>query len=125
MAKNRSVRLEGEFKRALAEVFLREVKDPCISPMLGVTRVEITPDLKYAKVYVSVYDSPEKVTSTMEALARAEGFIRAKLNEKIKVRRIPNLTFVHDTSIEYSVKIAKIIDEVTKKDQENQESEEE
>ena len=87
--------------------------------MAGVTRVEVTPDLKYAKVFVSVYDKPEKIESTMIALEKAEGFIRSKLNGKMKLRRIPTLTFVHDTSIEYSAKISKLIDEVTKKDREN------
>ena len=119
MAKNREVRLEGEFRRALSEIFLTDLKDPRVSAMLSVMRVEITPDLKYAKVYVSIYDTPERVDSTMEALERAEGFIRAKLNDKIKVRRIPNLAFVHDTSVEYSIHIS--IDEVTAKDKEHEE----
>ena len=109
MAKNREVRLEGEFRRALSEIFLTDLKDPRVSAMLSVMRVEITPDLKYGKVYVSIYDTPERVDSTMEALERAEGFIRAKLNDKIKVRRIPNLAFVHDTSVEYSIHISKLI----------------
>lgn len=121
MAKNREVRLEGEFRRALSEIFLTDLKDPRVSAMLSVMRVEITPDLKYAKVYVSIYDTPERVDSTMEALERAEGFIRAKLNDKIKVRRIPNLAFVHDTSVEYSIRISKLIDEVTAKDKEHEE----
>lgn len=121
MAKNREIRLEGEFRRALSEIFLTDLKDPRVSAMLSVMRVEITPDLKYAKVYVSIYDTPERVDSTMEALERAEGFIRAKLNDKIKVRRIPNLAFVHDTSVEYSIHISKLIDEVTAKDKEHEE----
>lgn len=121
MAKNREVRLEGEFRRALSEIFLTDLKDPRVSAMLSVMRVEITPDLKYAKVYVSIYDTPERVDSTMEALERAEGFIRAKINDKIKVRRIPNLAFVHDTSVEYSIHISKLIDEVTAKDKEHEE----
>ncbi len=121
MAKNREVRLEGEFRRALSEIFLTDLKDPRVSAMLSVMRVEITPDLKYAKVYVSIYDTPERVDSTMEALERAEGFIRAKLNDKIKVRRIPNLAFVHDTSVEYSIHISKLIDEVTARDREHEE----
>ena len=122
MAKNREVRLEGEFRRALSEIFLTDLKDPRVSAMLSVMRVEITPDLKYAKVYVSIYDTPERVDSTMEALERAEGFIRAKINDKIKVRRIPNLAFVHDTSVEYSIHISKLIDEVTAKDKEHEEN---
>lgn len=115
MAKNRSIRIEGEFKRALSEIFLSDLKDPRMSKMAGVTRVEVTQDLKYAKVYVSIYDTEEKTASTMEALKSAEGFIRAKLNDKIKLRRIPNLTFIHDTSIEYSVEITRILNEIHEK----------
>lgn len=119
MSKNRTARIDGEMRRALSEIFLTDIKDPRMSSMAGVTRVEVTPDLKYAKVFVSVYDKPEKIESTMIALEKAEGFIRSKLNGKMKLRRIPTLTFVHDTSIEYSAKISKLIDEVTKKDREN------
>lgn len=114
MSERRTQRLEGEFRRALGEIFLTGIKDPGFSHMAGVTRVEITPDLQFAKVYVSVYDEPEKRTQTIDALKRAEGFLRAKLNERIKVRRIPELHFVLDDSIEYSIRLSKLIDEVNK-----------
>lgn len=116
MANNRSARLEGEFKRVLADVLRNDVKDPRMSCMVSITRVEITPDLKFAKVYVSIYDTPEKIHDTMDALTSAEGFIRARVNDKIKLRRIPVLSFVHDASIEYSVKMSRLIDEVVKQD---------
>lgn len=119
MSQRRTAKIDGEIQRLLGEIFLTGIKDPRFSKMTGVMRVNTTPDLKYAKVYVSIYDTPAKVESTMEALASAESFIRAKLNEKIKLRRIPNLEFVHDTSIAYSIEISKLIDEVTAKDREN------
>lgn len=116
MANNRIVKIQGEFKRGLSEIFLTDIKDPRMSSMVSVTRVEVTPDLKYAKAYVSVFDEPERVKDTMAALSSAEGFIRARLNDKIKLRRIPNLTFIYDDSIEYSIQISKLIDEVHEKD---------
>lgn len=116
MANNRTVKIQEEFKRSLSEIFLTDLKDPRKSDMITVTRVMVTADLKYAKIYVSIYDSPEKISSTMDALKSAEGFIRARLNDKVRLRRIPSLEFVHDASIEYSVKISKIIDDVTSKD---------
>ena len=119
MSQRRTAKIDGEIQRLLGEIFMTGIKDPRFSKMTGVMRVNTTPDLKYAKVYVSIYDTPAKVESTMEALASAEPFIRAKLNEKIKLRRIPNLEFVHDTSIAYSIEISKLIDEVTAKDREN------
>lgn len=116
MANNRIVKIEGEFRRGLSEIFLTELKDPRMSPMTSVTRVEITQDLKYAKVYVSIMDTPQKIEETLTALKSAEGFIRVKLNERIKIRRIPNITFIHDNSIEYSIQISKLIDEAREKD---------
>ena len=92
-----------------------------MSKMASVSKVSVTQDLKYAKVYVSVYDTPEKVASTMEALESAEPFLRAKLNGMIRLRRMPVMTFVHDDSIEYSAKISKLIDEVTARDRKNAE----
>lgn len=125
MSQRRTAKIDGEIQRLLGEIFLTEIKDPRFSKMAGILRVSTTPDLKYAKVYISIYDTPAKVESTMEALKSAEPFIRAKLNEKIKLRRIPNLEFVHDTSIAYSIEISKLIDEVTAKDRENARNREE
>lgn len=121
MSKLREARIDGEFRRALGELLLTELKDPRMSKMASVSKVSVTQDLKYAKVYVSIYDTPEKVASTMEALESAEPFLRAKLNEMIRLRRMPVMTFVHDDSIEYSAKISKLIDEVTARDRKNAE----
>lgn len=82
-----------------------------MSPMTSVTRVEITQDLKYAKVYVSIMVQPQKIEEIAYRAKICGGFIRAKLNERIKIRRIPNITFIHDNSIEYSIQISKLIDE--------------
>ncbi len=112
MAKNRILKIDGEIKRALYGIIHNDVKDPRMSDMATVTRVSTTQDLKYAKVYVSIYDSEEKKKSSMEALKNAESFIRAKLNEKIKLRRIPLLEFIIDDSIEYGIRMSKLIDEV-------------
>lgn len=121
MSKLREARIDGEFRRALGELLLTELKDPRMSKMASVSKVSVTQDLKYAKVYVSIYDTPEKVASTMEALESAEPFLRAKLNEMIRLRRMPVMTFVHDDSIEYSAKISRLIDEVTARDRKNAE----
>ncbi len=119
MSKQRHARLEGEFQKALSEVFFHDLHDPGFSKMASITRLSITPDLKYAKVYVSVYDTDEKKSTTIEALSRAEAFIRMKLNEKLRMRRLPVMTFVLDDSIEYSAHISKLIDEVNARDNAN------
>jgi len=112
MANNRIIKIQGEMKRALSEIFFTDVKDPRMSSMATVSRVQVTPDLKYAKVYVSVYDTDDKRESTIAALTNAEAFIRSKVNAKIRMRRIPNMEFVLDDSIEYAVKMSKLIDDV-------------
>ncbi len=119
MSIRRTQKIDGEMQKVLGEIFMTDIKDPRFSRMTGVLRVNTTQDLKYAKVYVSIYDSEENVKSTMEALESAEPFIRSRINEKMRLRRIPNLQFVHDTSIEYSIEISKKIAEVTAKDREN------
>ena len=116
MSNIRSARINGEIKKCLNEIFVADMKDPRMSPMVNVTRVEATPDLKFAKVLVSIYDTSEAVESTMQALKSGEGFIRARLNDKIRLRRIPTLVFEHDTSIEYSARMSKLIDAVTEED---------
>jgi ribosome-binding factor A len=125
MSKRRTQRLDEEFRRALSEIILKELKDPRVSEMTGVTRVEVTQDLYYAKVYVSVYDSEERKSSTIEGLNSAQGFIKAKLNKMIKIRRIPDFRFILDDSIEYSIKMSKLIDDaVASISDENDENEE-
>jgi ribosome-binding factor A len=78
--------------------------------MASVTKVDLTRDLKFAKVHVSIYDTPEKRKSTIEALQHAEGFIKMKVGEAVKIRSLPHLTFLLDDSVEYSLKISKILD---------------
>ena len=114
MPKRRTQRLDEEFRRALSEVIQKEIRDPRVSPMLGTTRVDVTQDLYYAKVYVSVYDEEEKRLSTIEGLNSAGGFLRSKLNKMIRIRRIPELKFILDNSIEYSIHMSKLIDEAVK-----------
>ena len=125
MSKLREARIDGEFRRALGELLLTELKDPRLSRMASVSKVSVTQDLKYAKVYVSVYDTPEKIKSTMEALESAEPFLRARLNEMIRLRRIPVMSFVYDDSIEYSAKISTLIEEVTATDRQSEKQREE
>ena len=112
MANNRILKIDGEIKRALFDILHNDVKDPRMSDMAPVSRVNVTQDLKYAKVYVSIFDTDERKKASIEALKNAEGFIRSRLNDKIKLRRIPIMEFVLDDSIEYGVRMSKLIDEV-------------
>ena len=105
-------RINEELKKALSEI-VREMKDPRISPMTTILRVEATNDLKLAKVRVSVYDKSDDIRKeTVAQLNRAEGFIARELGKRVDIRRIPTLKFTLDDSIEYAVHISEIINQL-------------
>jgi ribosome-binding factor A len=110
--KNRLAVIESEFKKALSEIIRSDIKDPRVSEMASVTRVEITKDLKYAKAYISVFDSDKKKASTIETLTHAEHFIKNEIGARINIRRLPEIKFILDTSIEYSSRINELLKKV-------------
>ena len=116
MATFRADRRNEEVKKTISEV-IREMKDPRISPMTALTKVEVTKDLKYAKVKVSVYDEDEKKrVSSVEALNHAAGFISHELGARMRIRAVPSIKFTLDNSISYSVRISEILNELHKAD---------
>lgn len=127
MRKNsiKNVRVNAEVQHELSNIIRNEIKDPRISTMTSVVAVEVTPDLKFAKAYISVLGSEEEQKDTIRGLKSAEGFIRRKLASSINLRNTPQITFVIDQSIEYGVNMSKLIDEVNKdiKDEEVQDEE--
>ncbi|MBQ7564811.1 MAG: 30S ribosome-binding factor RbfA [Lachnospiraceae bacterium] len=118
MRKNsrKNVRINSEVQRELADIIRAGIKDPRIAPMTCVTDVEVAPDLKTAKVYVSVLGDDEKKEETMAGLKSADGFIRHQLAERLNLRNTPELRFILDTSSEYGIKMSKLIDEVNGND---------
>ncbi|MDD4312795.1 MAG: 30S ribosome-binding factor RbfA [Eubacteriales bacterium] len=116
MATFRADRRNEEVKKTISEV-IREMKDPRISPMTALTEVEVTKDLKYAKVKVSVYDEDEKKRiSSVEALNHAAGFISHELGARMRIRAVPSIKFTLDNSISYSVRISEILNELHQAD---------
>jgi len=105
-------RINGEVQKVLAETIRGEIKDPRISPLTSVVSVEVAPDLKSCKAWISVLGGTEARESTMQGLKSAEGFIKSQLAKKINLRNTPDITFVMDQSIEYGVNMSKRIDEV-------------
>ena len=116
MRKNsiKSTRINGEVQRVLAEIIRGEIKDPRISPMTSVVAVEVAPDLKTCKAYISVLGDDTARDETLQGLKSAEGFIKSRLAKTINLRNTPEITFVMDQSIEYGVNMSKVIDEVNK-----------
>lgn len=116
MRKNsiKNTRINGEVQRELSNIIRGEIKDPRINPLTSVVAVEVAPDLKTCKAYISVLGDEESQKNTLAGLKSAEGFIRSKLAKSINLRNTPEIKFVLDQSIEYGVKMSKMIDEVTK-----------
>lgn len=116
MRKNsiKNTRINGEVQRELSNIIRGEIKDPRINPLTSVVAVEVAPDLKTCKAYISVLGDEESQAKTLAGLKSAEGFIRSKLAKTINLRNTPEIRFVLDQSIEYGVKMSKMIDEVTK-----------
>jgi ribosome-binding factor A len=113
--KNRKI--NDEVRRVLAQIISGGIKDPRVSPMTSVLAVEVAPDLKTCKVWVSVYGDDQKKKDTMEGLNSASGFIRGELARKVNLRNTPQLQFILDDSIAYGVEMSRRIDEVLAEDQ--------
>lgn len=122
MAKYRQGRINDEFQKEVAMI-LRDVKDPRVSgAFISVTAAEVTPDLKYAKVYYSSLMGDKK--EIRMGLRAAAGFIRGQIARRMNLRITPEITFVEDGSIEYGAKISKILEGITITDPDEDESEE-
>ncbi len=103
-----------EVQRELSEIIRTEVKDPALNNiMVSVVSVEVSPDLKYCKAYVSVLGSQEAAGAALDGLKRAVGFIRRELARRVNLRNTPELKFILDQSIEYGVHMTRLIDDVT------------
>ena len=118
MRKNsmKNTRINGEVQKELAEIIRGEIKDPRISPLTSVISVEVAPDLKTCKAWISVYGDDHVAEDTLAVLRSAEGYIRRELARRINLRNTPEIRFIVDQSIAYGVKMSKLIDEVAKSD---------
>lgn len=118
MRKNsiKNTRINGEVQRVLAEIIRGEIKDPRISPLTSVVAVEVAPDLKSCKAWISVLGDETAQQNTLRGLRSAEGFIKRKLAAIINLRNTPDITFVADQSIEYGVNMSHRIDQVIAQD---------
>ena len=121
MRKNsiKNTRINGEVQKELGNIIRGEIKDPRISPLTSVVSVEVAPDLKTCKAYISVLGDEESQKNTLAGLKSAEGYIRRELAHNINLRNTPQITFILDQSIEYGVNMSHKIDEVIARDQAN------
>lgn len=119
MANHRMERVNEEMKKELANIFQNEIRDPRVTAMISVTGVAATQDLKYAKVYLSLFGvSREEEVATLKALKDMRSFIRKRLSATLNLRNTPELTFLQDTTIQYGMHMDELVKEVRKKDEE-------
>ena len=118
MRKNsvKNTRINGEVLKELSNIIRSEIKDPRINPMTSVVSVEVAPDLKTCKAYISVLGDEQSQKDTITGLKSAEGYIRRELARTVNLRNTPEIKFILDQSIENGINMAKLIDEVTQKD---------
>ncbi len=123
MRKNsiKNTRINGEVQKELSKLITTEIKDPRISPLTSVVAVEVAPDLKTAKVYISTLGNEEERQDTLRGLKSAAPFMRSQLAKNINLRNTPELKFVMDQSIEYGVNMSKLINDVNKDLQDREE----
>ena len=116
MRKNsiKNTRVNGEVQRELSNIIRGGIKDPRVAPMTSVVAVEVAPDLKTCKAYISVFGDEKAQEDTIKGLQSAEGFIRRELARNLNMRNTPQITCVMDQSIAYGVAMSKKIDDLTK-----------
>lgn len=110
---NRFERINEELKKEISHIINYELKNPSVTGMISVTRANITPDLKYAKIYVSILNS-KNIKETMAGLKKSSGFIRSGIAKRINLRITPEIVFELDDSMQYGAKIDSILKDIMK-----------
>ncbi len=112
MSYPRVKRLSEEIKKIVSDIIRNELRDPRIAPMTSVVEVDVTRDLRYVNIYVSVLGNKEQKESTIEGLKKASGFVRREIGKKIKARYTPEVLFKLDDSIERGIYMYDVITKV-------------
>lgn len=110
-------------KEEIADI-LTSIKDPRIG-FVTITDVEVSPDLSSTRVFVSIFEEPEKQAQTLEGLKSAEGYARRELGKRIRLKKTPKINFIPDKGIERGVKLVKLIDEIAPPENDQEEKDEE
>ncbi len=124
MRKNgiKNTRINGEVQKELSRIIQNEIKDPRIAPMTSVTAVEVAPDLKTCKAYISVLGDEKAAADTLAGLKSAEGYVRRQIAHSVNLRNTPEIRFILDQSIAYGVNMSKLIDKVVGADGKKEDS---
>ena len=121
MKEKREKRLNSEFKKEIYELLTTKVKDVRLTEMFSITSVNVTPDLKQAKVYISILSfNEERKTATFEAIKASAGFVRREISSRMHIRTVPEFTFLLDNRAEYGERIDQILSEINKNGNNNE-----
>ncbi|MDP4144363.1 MAG: 30S ribosome-binding factor RbfA [Bacillota bacterium] len=112
MVKYRGGRVNEEVKKAVSNIIMNEIRDPRLTAMVSVTNVEVTKDLGYAKVYISVFGTEEQKKETLAILRNSAGFIRREVGHEVKLRTVPQMLFELDNSIEQGMHIDALLHKI-------------
>ena len=116
MANYRGGRINEEVKREISIIIRDEIKDPRMTAMVSITSVKVSKDLRYAKVFVSIFGkNEEEKNETFAALKSASGYVRREVGQRTNLRNTPQIIFELDDSISYSMRIEELIDKVKDK----------
>ena len=119
MANFNTARLAEDIKREISTA-MRDIKDSTVAKaMVGVSRCELTSDLSFCKVYITTLDGGETTKTAAEHLKKSEGFFKRRINERVKMRKLPQLIFVADNSMDYYEHISEVISKLPKPADEN------
>ena len=120
MAKYRSGRINEEIRKELSSIIRNDIKDPRLSAMVSVTQVDVTKDLRYAKVFVSIFGNDDEKNSTLTALKSSTGFMRKEVGHRVNLRYTPELIIELDSSIERGLHMNALFESIKTRDKENE-----
>jgi ribosome-binding factor A len=115
MAKHRMGRINEEIKKEISNIIRDDISDPRLTAMVSITKVEVTSDFRYAKVFVSLFGNDESKKDSLQALKRSAGFIRREIGHRIQLRYTPEMILELDTSIERGMHINDLLSNLKEK----------
>ena len=115
MVKHRSGRINEEIKREISDIIQNNIRDPRLSAMVSVTRVDVTKDLRYAKVFISIFGNENSKLESLNALKSSSGFIRREIGQRINLRYTPEILIELDNAIEHGMHINALLQEIKEK----------
>lgn len=117
MANHRGGRINEEIRKELSQIIQYEIKDPRLASLISVTKVDVTKDLRYAKVFVSIFGNEKEKKESMDALKHSAGFMRREIGQRVNLRYTPQLIMELDNTIENGMHISAILNKIKEREE--------